>query len=100
MLTRETVQIVGVEPECSCDCCGRSLKLAARLDDGHVMGVDCLAAATLADRYLGNGRRGWKAVKGSDHRDTLKRLAHAQRTLRGTYPGPTLKVRKPVEARS
>lgn len=95
LFTTATVQIVDAEPDCVCDCCGRGLKLGAVMNDGHVVGVDCLAAMTFADKYIGpRVGRAWKVVKGSEHRDTLKRLAHARKTARSSYAGPTLKVRK------
>lgn len=98
IFTTPTVQIVDAEPDCACDCCGRKLKLGAVMNDGHVVGVDCLAAMTLADKYISpRVGRGWKAVKGSEHRDTLKRLAYARKTARGSYPGPTLKVRQAAQ---
>lgn len=93
LFTTETVQIVDAEPDCSCDCCGRKLKLGAVMNDGHVVGVDCLAAMTFADRYLGKRGRGWVVVAGASHRDTIKRLAYARKTARSSYSGPTLKVR-------
>jgi hypothetical protein len=93
IFTTAMVTIVDAESDCNCDCCGRKLKMGARMNDGHIVGVDCLAAMTFADRYLGKRGRGWAVVKGSDHRDTLKRMAHARANLRSTYPGPTLKVR-------
>lgn len=94
LFTTETIQIVDAEPECTCDCCGRNLKLGAVMNDGHVVGVDCLAAMTFADRYLGKRGRGWVVVAGSSHRDTLKRMAHARKTARSSRPGEVLKVRK------
>lgn len=52
------IQIIGYEKDCNCEHCGRSLKHGIRINDGRIVGAQCLdKSLTKPKNYQGKNYR-------------------------------------------
>lgn len=60
-----TITIQGYDRECTCDHCGRPLKLGVQTSELGVIGADCFVKLIASDRkrYSGNGKPGSARVR-------------------------------------